>query len=84
MYELQKISTFFKFHIYIYIKYQISTIVQKKKCWYPAPSQAELYNGTFYLFAVSVLGPQRVKAEKNSEVPVKWLEINGIYPNTLW
>ena len=21
---------------------------------------------------------------KNSEVPVKWLEINGIYPNTLW
>ena len=51
-------------YICVYVKYQISTIVQKKKCWYPAPSQAELYNGTFYLFAVSVLGPQRVKAKK--------------------
>ena len=29
-------------------------------------------------------GLSESKRKQNSEVPVKWLEINGIYPNTLW
>ena len=57
------VRIYLSIYMCVYIKYQIPTIVQTKKC-YPAPSQAELYNGTFYLFAVSVLGPQRVKAKK--------------------